>query len=272
MSDLASFESFFFWGFLILLILMERILPLRALAFFNIHRKWDFFLLGANEFLFPIIRNGLIVITGLSLNNWMKLSPIRVESSFRWSLLFIFFVFVLDGLNFLFHFLFHRLPVLWKGHQLHHSTKELTALSSFRMSWFEMVFHSLTIGMITGFFPVEAKLRVYSGLLFTFGCFFQHANIRITLPQWPKYIFILPQCHRWHHTKQNIFPYGQNFGFLFSIWDRIIGTYYSPNAEPLTYGFVQEEQFQKLPLWEKLIYPRPQRIKSCSKSSASFEF
>ena len=46
----------------------------------------------------------------------------------------------------------------------------------------------------------------------------------IGLPRFLEIIFVTPQYHLIHHS-QNIKNHNSNFGVLFSIWDRMFGTY-----------------------------------------------
>jgi sterol desaturase/sphingolipid hydroxylase (fatty acid hydroxylase superfamily) len=57
---------------------------------------------------------------------------------------------------------------------------------------------------------------------------FYHGNLRLNLGPL-RYIFVTPQSHRVHHASGAAYR-DRNFGFTFSIWDRIFGTHYPDDA------------------------------------------
>jgi len=66
---------------------------------------------------------------------------------------------------------------------------------------------------------------------------FTHANIK--LPKKVDYIIsyflVSPDMHKIHH--HHVLPYtDSNYGNIFSIWDRMFGTYMKMNREDLVYG------------------------------------
>jgi sterol desaturase/sphingolipid hydroxylase (fatty acid hydroxylase superfamily) len=92
---------------------------------------------------------------------------------------------------------------------------------------------------------------------------FTHANIN--LPQWLdrglSYILVSPNMHKVHHHWKQ--PYtDSNYGAVFSIWDRLLGTYkkldpkeihygldrYYPNEKDEDFVMLMKKPFQKLDL------------------------
>ena len=66
---------------------------------------------------------------------------------------------------------------------------------------------------------------------------FTHANIKIS-PKVDKlisYFIVSPDMHKIHHHYK--LPYtDSNYGNIFSIWDRILGTYMEMDREKIIYG------------------------------------
>ncbi|HET9479178.1 MAG TPA: sterol desaturase family protein [Pyrinomonadaceae bacterium] len=54
----------------------------------------------------------------------------------------------------------------------------------------------------------------------------QHANIRVnkTLDRWLRLIVVTPNMHKVHHSREQI-ETDTNYSNIFSVWDRIFGTY-----------------------------------------------
>ena len=66
---------------------------------------------------------------------------------------------------------------------------------------------------------------------------FNHANININplLDKYLSYIIVTPNMHKVHH--HYVMPYtDSNYGNIFSIWDRILGTFKSLNPSKIIYG------------------------------------
>ncbi len=135
---------------------------------------------------------------------------------------FILGVIVLDLLYYFFHKLCHKWPALWMFHFVHHSDTRLNLSVAFRSSWFEMmglfVFYSFILFLG---FPLSLFLSIF---LFTSTYQFLTHSRYIKLPKSFEWIFVTPKYHSVHHNvdmeKQN-----KNFGGVFSVWDRLFGTY-----------------------------------------------
>jgi sterol desaturase/sphingolipid hydroxylase (fatty acid hydroxylase superfamily) len=66
---------------------------------------------------------------------------------------------------------------------------------------------------------------------------FNHANINLPtkLDQWLSYVLVTPHMHKVHH--HHVLPYtDSNYGNIFAIWDRLLGTYKKLDAERIVYG------------------------------------
>jgi len=64
-----------------------------------------------------------------------------------------------------------------------------------------------------------------------------HANIKMPrkLDKIISYVFVSPDMHKVHH--HYVLPYtDSNYGNIFSIWDRLLGTYMELDREQLIYG------------------------------------
>ena len=66
---------------------------------------------------------------------------------------------------------------------------------------------------------------------------FNHANIQISnkVDKFLSYVIVSPNMHKVHHHFE--LPYtDSNYGNIFSIWDRIFGTYMELSKDKITYG------------------------------------
>jgi sterol desaturase/sphingolipid hydroxylase (fatty acid hydroxylase superfamily) len=134
---------------------------------------------------------------------------------------------LLDFMQWSCHWLFHKSPVFWRVHRLHHSDKALDTSTAFRFHPIETLLRFLVqaVAIITFGIPVQA-IAIYIILAMVFTVW-EHANakaFRFTQPL--SLVLVTPELHRIHHG-ENIQHQTSNLGTVFSLWDRIFGTFTS---------------------------------------------
>jgi sterol desaturase/sphingolipid hydroxylase (fatty acid hydroxylase superfamily) len=165
----------------------------------------------------------------------------------------------LDLLIYTQHRLFHRTPVLWRFHRMHHTDLDLDVSSGTRFHPLE-IFLSLAIKLaavvLLGASPLSVLLFE---ILLNATSMFSHANLRIPLviDQELRRLLVTPDMHRVHHS---IFPIetDSNFGFNLSCWDRLFGTYRAqPDAghDRMQIGLKQWRDQEELGLRALLLIP-----------------
>ncbi|MEO2082089.1 MAG: sterol desaturase family protein [Leeuwenhoekiella sp.] len=249
-----GWTNYFYWllGLSLLVFAFEIIIPWRKKQ--PIFRKgfWlDAFYMIFNFFLFSLIGYNALSNVGVELfNDFLglfgidNLVAIEVQDFPVWAQLLIMFV-IADFIQWNVHRMLHRVPWLWKFHQVHHSVKEMGFAAQFRFHFVEtLVYKSaqyIPLAMI-GFgieqFFVVHMFSVFIGHL-------NHANL-----DWSYgplgYILNNPRMHIWHHAKAlpPEHKYGMNFGLSLSIWDYLFGTAYIPKSgKNIEIGFDGDERF-----------------------------
>lgn len=121
----------------------------------------------------------------------------------------------------------HKWQFLWRTHQWHHSAESLYWLSGFRTSFMHAFLYAFP-QILAGFYlfdmsPLEIGIGFGLGAL---ANLFTHANIE--LPKWLPlhYFLVTPEYHHPHHSQMG--TQNKNFGNVFTIWDRLFGTYVDP--------------------------------------------
>ena len=135
------------------------------------------------------------------------------------------------------HYTEHRIKPLWMIHLVHHSDPNVDTTTANRHHPLESIIRfSFTL---LGVFIIGTSIGIVMlyqavSLLSTQ---FNHANIRLPkkLDQWISYIIVSPDMHKIHHHYR--LPYTDtNFGNIFSIWDRMFGTFSNYEREKIIYG------------------------------------
>lgn len=135
------------------------------------------------------------------------------------------------------HYTEHRIKPLWMIHLVHHSDPNVDTTTANRHHPLESIIRFLFT--LLGVFIIGTSIGIvmlYQALSLV-STQFNHANIRLPkkLDQWISYIIVSPDMHKIHHHYR--LPYTDtNFGNIFSIWDRMFGTFSNYEREKIIYG------------------------------------
>ncbi len=154
------------------------------------------------------------------------------------------------------HRLYHRIPLFWRFHRVHHSDIELDASSALRLHPFEFIFQATTQATILPLLGVSNISFVLYVALSLPLFIINHANMKF--PNWyEKYLscmFITPNWHRVHHSSYQP-ETDSNFADVFTIWDRIFKTHKVKNPEEITYGLETLREKEDQTFWGMLRTP-----------------
>jgi sterol desaturase/sphingolipid hydroxylase (fatty acid hydroxylase superfamily) len=133
---------------------------------------------------------------------------------------------LLDFLNYAVHRCQHAVPFLWRLHALHHSDPDVDVTTSVRHHPIEYVIASGFYWLAVLALDIPVVVVLSHGLATFAAAAVTHGNIR--LPEWLERLLqpvvITLDLHLVHHSiaydQQNA-----NFGAIFSVWDRMFGTY-----------------------------------------------
>ena len=135
------------------------------------------------------------------------------------------------------HYVEHRVKPLWMVHLVHHSDHKVDTTTANRHHPLESV---IRFGFtLLGVFLVGAPIglvMLYQSCSLVFSQF-NHANIKLpkSVDRWLSYVIVSPDMHKIHHHYR--LPYTDaNYGNIFSIWDRLFGTYMDFEREHFVYG------------------------------------
>ena len=142
----------------------------------------------------------------------------------RWIVIALIFV-AMDGCNWLAHLANHRVTLLWRFHELHHSQEDMSVLTVFRTH--PLIHVSYLVALIPGI-VLLANGAVPTALLVGYAGFvaFEHSNTNLGFGPLER-IFVSPNYHRIHHRldgRQDV-----NLGFALTIWDQVFHRAVFPN-------------------------------------------
>lgn len=138
-------------------------------------------------------------------------------------------VFALDFGFFVLHLMFHKSKFLYRFHAVHHNDKVYETSMFGR----DHPFSALCTGLIRAVIILTLGIPLEALFVFLLCVSmllpFSHSNIR--LPIWlDKFLGVLVVTPRYHyvHHSIDITEGNSNFSVLFSVWDRLFGTYNCP--------------------------------------------
>jgi sterol desaturase/sphingolipid hydroxylase (fatty acid hydroxylase superfamily) len=164
---------------------------------------------------------------------------------------FIEILFAVDFAAYWVHRAFHKIPVLWNFHAIHHSSREMDWLAGSRMHIVD-VFVTRAVGFLPVFVLGFAPPAVYAYVAFvSIHAVFIHANVRWRFP-YLRWILTTPEYHHWHHTSDEE-GIDKNFAGFLPVFDLVFGTAHQTDHWPKRYGTVK---FQPPESWlGQLAYP-----------------
>lgn len=132
----------------------------------------------------------------------------------------------LDILIYWQHRLFHRVPILWRLHKVHHADSHVDASTGLRFHPLEILLSIVIKGIAVAALGVPMLAVIVFEIILNGFSLFNHANIRLPnkIERVVRYFLITQVLHRIHHS-QVVRETDTNFGFSVSWWDRLFGTY-----------------------------------------------
>jgi sterol desaturase/sphingolipid hydroxylase (fatty acid hydroxylase superfamily) len=140
----------------------------------------------------------------------------RVNAVPRWSVIAVILI-AMDGCNWLAHLANHRIRVLWRFHELHHSQEDMSVLTVFRT---HPLIHVSYLGALLPGIILVANGAMPTLLLVIYAAVvaFAHSNTNLGFGPLGR-ILVSPNFHRIHHRVDG--PQDVNLGFALTIWDQL---------------------------------------------------
>lgn len=144
----------------------------------------------------------------------------------------------LDFFTYLAHVALHKLPLGWRFHRVHHSDEEVDVTTAFRQHPGETLWRILWQLPAIVLFGIPLWIVVVYLTISSLNAQLEHANLRLREPfdRMLRLLFVTPNMHKVHHSRRQS-ETDSNYANLFSLWDRMFGTYtWRVDFETLRYG------------------------------------
>ncbi len=137
------------------------------------------------------------------------------------------------------HVIFHRVPILWRVHRVHHADPDVDVTTGVRFHPLEFLLSAIKIAAVLALGAPALAVVIFEVIL-NATSMVTHGNVSFprSLDLILRRLFVTPDMHRLHHSVDPV-DHSSNFGFSFSVWDRIFNTYRRDpvaGAETMTLG------------------------------------
>jgi sterol desaturase/sphingolipid hydroxylase (fatty acid hydroxylase superfamily) len=161
--------------------------------------------------------------------------------------------------SYAFHRVLHRVPLLWRLHRVHHMDTYLDVSTTLRAHPLEAILNVVTmagVSMVLGPTPwvvvgYEIADQAVSAV--------SHANLRF--PRWLdrplRLLLVTPDVHCLHHSCYQP-ETDSNYGNVFTLWDRMFGTFVGQPAagyDRLRIGLEEIRDSRVWDLWWQFVSP-----------------
>lgn len=135
-------------------------------------------------------------------------------------------VLLLDMIIYWQHRLFHKVPLLWRLHQVHHADPHVDCSTALRFHPLEIIASIFIKAVVVIMFGIPASAVLLFEILLNGFAIFNHTNIRLPhrLERAVRTILVTQKLHRIHHS-QRIDESNSNFGFSVIWWDKLFDSY-----------------------------------------------
>lgn len=170
--------------------------------------------------LFPVLAVGVAVLAEARGLGLLPLGGID-----GWAAVVLGFV-LLDLAIYWQHRLFHRVPLLWRLHRVHHADTAFDVTLAVRFHPLEIVLSVLVKFAVIALAGVPPLAVLLFEVALSAGSLFTHADVRLPprLERVLRWIVVTPDMHRVHHSLHRD-ETDSNFCFHLSLWDRLFGSY-----------------------------------------------
>lgn len=219
----------FFW-FLELLLFPQAIKEKGLHSFVNL--KFIAFVLPVQLLLSTLV----FYVAGWTVSNeWgvLHLLPITENKITYFLVAFL----AIDFFDYFYHVLMHKVPFLWRFHQVHHSDMDVDISTTIREhpgETFVRVSYLVAVVFILG---VPGEFLLLKQFIQSFVNLTSHSKVKLPkkVNDIVSLVFVTPNTHHVHH--HYVLPHtDSNFGDILTIWDHLFKTFSNLNQSEIVHG------------------------------------
>ena len=217
-----------FVGLLALLLVAERVWPRRATRRQGYFANIGIFLIDSVVTRLLLAVGGVAVAAYAASRGWGLFNAVDAP---LW-LAAIASIVLLDLAVWAQHLATHRIPLLWRLHEVHHSDPNVDALTALRFHPVEIALSLLYKGAVIVLLGAPVAAVIAFEIILNAGAMFSHSNLRLPrrVDRVLRLFTVTPDMHRVHHSV-HVSESDSNYGFFLPWWDRLFRTYTDQPAD-----------------------------------------
>ncbi len=216
----GEWATFILLSVFVILLGLEFSYPKRKLPFKQLRQSYQ---TNASLFIFNGIVISLLSATPLLMlaERYSDQGLLNYISNPAWKALLAFLL--LDLTFYFWHKASHDFDCLWMFHKVHHNDPYLNVSTAFRIHIVELLIITVLKAAYIIVLGVNETMVLTNEIISTLFVMFHHTNISLRSEKRLGQIIIVPYLHRVHHSTERT-EHDNNYGMVFSIWDRLFGT------------------------------------------------
>lgn len=204
-----------------LLFFLERTFPLRRRHRPILVRLFVNLTMSALAFLVAAV---VVRPAALSALNWSTEKPFGLVHALHLPAVgkFIISFLWMDLTFYWWHIANHRIPFLWRFHNVHHIDPDLDVSTGFRFHFGEVAMSAVFRAIQVAAIGISAPAFAAYEIVFQANTLFHHSNLRlpIRLERFLNKFLVTPRMHGIHHSQRQ-HETNSNYGVVFPWWDRL---------------------------------------------------
>ncbi len=170
--------------------------------------------------IFPLVR-----LTASSTAQALDVGLLR-PAHFPWLVVFTVALLAETFANYWIHRMWHGTPLLWRIHRVHHADNAVDLSTSLRNHPLEFAITLPVSAALVLILGTPTSVVVATQTLLLAATLLEHTDIRLParLDRGLALVIVTPRVHRLHHNPERA-THDSNYGELFTLWDRLFGTF-----------------------------------------------
>ncbi len=257
--DGSSIRALVFLSGIVFFLIIELVVPYRPSSVSKL-KRWinNISLAIFNSVVLQLVFSTTIITTAhyVTTNKLGMMNLEQISGLPQGLRIFIIIVF-LDFILYIWHVLNHLIPLFWRFHRVHHRDLTMDVSTATRFHIGELAFSAVIKIALIYFVGIPITTVIIYESTVVFCAQFHHSSLKV--PRWLEAVlwvlFVPPSMHRIHHSVI-IKEINSNYGTIFSIWDRIMGTLITRvDQNRIRIGIGAYQDTKKLNIHNLLIMP-----------------
>ena len=220
----ALMRSVIFLGVLLFFLLLELFNPYRKSTVSKVKRWFiNLGMTGLNTIVLSLVFGSApLLLAAYVSQHQLGILP-KIPAPYWLKALLV--VMFLDFMLWVWHLLNHEVPFLWRFHRVHHTDLYMDVSTATRFHIGELAISAVIKLALIYMLGADVLMVLLFETLVVATAQFHHSSLKV--PVWFENIwyvlFVPPSMHRIHHSVK-IKERNTNYGTIFSLWDRFMGT------------------------------------------------